>query len=422
MNIQRIVGFILLVYYIQFSFIFQAVTPTDIINPLILPQSTLDLIIKLLTLNKTIISNINTSENEGYFISLSFENENSFQQINLNMLNNYTLITPVKHKTNKDCSTLIQHEQYIDYKSKSTEDVFPCNGLIFLDKTNNENKLKNFNYFLSSDYPYKGSLGLTHMFQNKQYSIIHKLKSSFLIGKESFGFYKEDFQKKFFMGTPPFNYNKTNGNFKEGLCNVNTTNVKWTCVYNKITYNSKTFQPVQSSSVVFNSGQHAIYVSKEIWNFITGDVYKYFLDEHLCVIINSKGDATIKCRKEIETQVHKFILHMNNYTYTIEQDKLFITYSSTIELIIRYRKESKDTLSLGTVFFDLFDIVTFDYNASTVSFVTQEQNLINNSTELKSIETNNIFSIRKTILIINIFMLLCYNVIYFIFKLINKIN
>jgi hypothetical protein len=113
---------------------------------------------------------------------------------------------------------------------------------------------------------------------------------------------------------------------------------------------------------------------------------------------------------------------MNNYTYTIEQDKLFITYSSTIELIIRYRKESEDTLSLGTVFFDLFDIVTFNYNAGTVSFVTQEQNLINNSTELKSIETNNIFSIRKTILIINIFMLLCYNVIYFIFKLINKIN
>lgn len=415
MKIQKIVGSI--IYYIQFSFIFQAVTPISITNPLILPKSSIDLIMKLLSQNKTIISNINTSENEGYFISLSFEDETSFQQINLNMLNNYTLITSVKHKTNKDCSSLIQHEQYIDYKSKSTEDVFPCNGLIFLNKSNNQSKLKNFNYFLSSDYPYKGSLGLARMFQNKQYSIIHKLKSDFLIIEESFGFYKEDSRKKFFMGTPPFKYNKTDNNFKEGFCNINTTNVKWTCDYNKITYNSKTFQPVQSSSVVFNSGQHAIYVSKAIWNFITGDVYKYFLDEHLCVIINSKGDSIIKCRKEIETQVHKFILHMNNYTYTIEQEKLFITSPSTIELIIRYRKESEDTLSLGTVFFDLFDLVTFNYNAGTVSFVTQEQNLINNSTELKSIETNNIFSIRKTILIINIFMLLCYNVIYFIFKL-----
>ena len=142
----------------------------------------------------------------------------------------------------------------------------------------------------------------------------------------------------FFIGTPPFKYNATDNNLKEGRCIVNHSHVQWTCSYNKITFNSKTYQPIQLSSVVFNSGQHAIYVTKEIWEFITENVYKYFLDEHLCVILNSKGDSLIKCRKEIETHLHKFILHMNNYSYTIVQGKLFIAYPSSIELILRYNK------------------------------------------------------------------------------------
>ena len=93
------------------------------------------------------------------------------------MLNNYTLITSHNHKTNRDCSTFVHYEKFVDYKSRSTEDVFPCKGLVFLDRFNTENKLSNFSYFLSSGALYNGSLGLAYVFQNKQLSIVHKLKS-----------------------------------------------------------------------------------------------------------------------------------------------------------------------------------------------------------------------------------------------------
>ena len=61
---------------------------------------------------------------------------------------------------------------------------------------------------------------------------------------------------------------------------VNIINSAWICEYKEIVVNNKNFKTEQKSFIIFNSGQHYIYVNQELWDFLI----EMFLEEKQCVI------------------------------------------------------------------------------------------------------------------------------------------
>ena len=373
-----------------------------------LPQTKIYGFNNIFSLNKSIIANITTSIIDGYTISVAFGKDAYFHQLKLNMLNNYTLINSFRKEKNDKCSSIAQHEIIYDYKHILNENLYPCKSSVYIENKNDENSLTNFNYFLMTDNSFQGSLGLTYVFQAKIYSLVHMLNSKYIISEKSFGFFNEGSRRKFFIGSLPL---QNNLSLKENLCQVNTNNEIWSCYYNEIAFDDNRFVPNHLSSVTFNAGQYSIYASKEIWNFITKTVFKTLLKRNLCVMLKSKGDSYIRCRKGIENQIQKFTLTINNTQYVINKDKLFIYYLSTVELIIRYRKKYAYIFSLGTVFLDLFHIAIFNYDLGVISFYNNNPNLTLHSTILYGNNMQIKNYIIKTIISLNIL----YIFIYFLF-------
>ena len=52
-----------------------------------------------------------------------------------------------------------------------------------------------------------------------------------------------------------------------------------------------------------------------------------------------------------------------------------------MEIIFEFRNEYSSFISLGIVFLDLFDLVSFSYDSNTISFYTKNKQLIQNYNE-----------------------------------------
>ena len=315
---------------------------------------------------------MNNTYQEGYNISMGFGYHALFHSMKLNMLNNFTFTPVFSYDTQDECSSIVQREHFRDFKGMCTIEALECAGMINIDSY--DCLISEFKFYLGSRKPFVGCLGLSHVIEREEYSLIHQLKRKNQINENAFGFINHNNEYKFYLGSIPPQYNTFTN---KGECQVNPISTNWMCLYNEIIFNDLHFVPSVTFLVVFNSGQHEIFVTKELWQFIM-NVFESFIKKKLCNHIQIDNCNVIQCKKGIDKKLKEFVLMIGEFVYRIPSYKLFkvINSDGSVELNLKYKEDYSTSLTLGTSFLSLYNVVSFSYDEGTAKFLTNDRNMI----------------------------------------------
>lgn len=189
---------------------------------------------------------------------------------------------------------------------------------------------------------------------------------------------------------------------------------EWGCEVNAINYINNNGDVIRllninykNSYLKLQSNEHFMLIPKEYYDHIVNVLFKKYLNEGICEVVEKKG---IKCDCELIKDFPKVLLSMGGYTFKLGYDELFKYYEKKCYFIIRYNTRYNDEWILGNGLW-LKMSTQLDYVNKEITFYSKDieitQGVINGILNTNTNMSNNII-----LCIFNILICGCGIVIY----------
>ena len=203
-------------------------------------------------------------------------------------------------------------------------------------------------------------LALGYSFENDSYSLVHSLYNKGLIEQHQFSFEWMSGEGIFHIG------GLKNDNYTyKGYCDIKENKTTWGCDLNQIIYGNNIFNV--SYYGVFHTGSTMFFLSESFFTFIKENIFPE------CVAnIRSNGIQTLDCDPFIYDD-------LSDRTISFNFNNLMVNISIELMFTLEYGKmKSKfysfpldidsNTVILGNIFLQLFNLTQFDYDGKRVTF------------------------------------------------------
>ena len=298
---------------------------------------------------------------------------------------------------------------YVNYQSSEIADKF-C--------MYNENKSycidKLVYYILEGDNRIKSEnigFGFAYYFSDEKNSIVHQLKTQGLIERLSFALIPYNSKSKngmiYFGGIPIMEKEKYQ---YKAVCKEDFNTVYWGSRMNKIILND--YEYSVNNTVYFLSAKGHFIIPENVMNELTNStiVHPYFSDKR-CELTFQTGRQYIKCTMQAYQEFYTKYINIiyfvidNNY-FRFEFNELFTcVFDSCVSNFYSYDEMSNQWV-FGSFFLYKYG-VNFDYEDSTITFLSNEPFVYQKQINISNNKIRNLF------VIISIFLgiVLIYNII-----------
>ena len=126
---------------------------------------------------------------------------------------------------------------------------------------------------------------------------------------------------------------------------------EWGCEVNAINYINNDGDVIRLLNtndknyyLKLQSNEHFMLIPKKYYEHIINVLFKKYLNEGICVVVEKKG---VNCDCELVKDFPKVLLSMGGYTFKLGYDELFKYYEKKCYFIIRYNTKYNDEWILG---------------------------------------------------------------------------
>ena len=314
-----------------------------------------------------------------YYFTLSFgKNEKSFS-LPINTCSQYALVTSTVYHPKSESKKTPLKFNFLNQELKY--DGFHYNEFLTILPTILVN---NFHLFYLPVYDYEiqdnlQAIPFAFSFEDESFSLTHLLYKNKQIGKNSFTFInsKEFKNSKIIFGNLPSQYtnNVSIANIKV-KSKFNTWGAELSYVFiDSISYVYKNTFYENKKYAYFDTTIKGIHVPEDFYDFIMKNMFSEAVKEGKCKNVLFSERKFFACDREIIDSFPDLIFVFGNKGLKIPMKIMFEEYGITADVLILKNEIVKDTFAFGNYFINQF-IVSFNYDNSSISFISNFDNII----------------------------------------------
>ena len=269
--------------------------------------------------------------------------------------------------------------------------------------------LNDFNFYLSNETNLYGEMfSMAYKPYNNQFSLLHILHDKGVIDKMQYTIYGDsDEGGVMYFGGVPEEIKKMKK--YKGKCNL--IDEKWSCIMNSVYLGNKEYiYDNKKGEVLFQAKERYIITPRSFIIFMCRAINQNANDNNACTIEVNKNEEYLNCFTGKYNIFKNITFNIGEYSFFSRIENWFFCINNICRSFFYsdMSKEYGDKWVLGSAFIRQY-ISTFDYDERTITLY--------NNIGIFLYKDNNI--IIRVLLILNIFILLCGLILYFIIGVIQ---
>ena len=264
--------------------------------------------------------------------------------------------------------------------------------------------IPNFNFYTvsASTHSWSDGFGFAFKFEDESFSIIHQLQKNKQITKKAFGIIPhkngEPFKGTLYYGEVSYDIILKDYKYK-GTCDVSDNYTPWGCQMISISIGKKEINFEQYGFI--STCQYFMILSLKFFDFMIDTVFREWIDEETCFIIEGLLRSTLRCGKNVIKMGGDVKFKFDNgLVLNIPLIDLFICDDSLCESLVASDNSDSKNFEFGMAFVRLFNATIFSYDNRAISFYSDKYEITFEDIPIKH------FITKKSIIIISIFELL----------------